>query len=83
MGIGKNFADTETLGGFYDWGQTWNKKLSQTSSNKTGLASLGIDLNTKINRLVNIVFDTGWRLRPAPDSGKKGAFCDFNIVVGL
>ncbi|MFT8308678.1 ShlB/FhaC/HecB family hemolysin secretion/activation protein [Acetobacter malorum] len=83
LGIGKNFADTETLGGFYDWGQTWNKKLSQTSSNKTGLASLGIDLNTKINRLVNIVFDTGWRLRPAPDSGKKGAFCDFNIVVGL
>ncbi|NHN87393.1 hypothetical protein [Acetobacter conturbans] len=54
-----------------------------TAVNKTIVSSIGIDLPTKINRIVNIVFDTGWRLRNTPAFGKKGAFCDFNIVVGL
>ncbi|GEL51810.1 ShlB/FhaC/HecB family hemolysin secretion/activation protein [Acetobacter tropicalis] len=83
LGLGDDFSDNETIGGFYDWGETWNDRTQYTTSHKTALASLGVDLNAKINRIANVTFDTGWRLRPAPTSRKKGAFLDFNVVFGF
>jgi len=81
--LGTQFADSEKLGVFWDWSQTSHPHAITFGPSKNILASTGLNLISTINRITNITVDLGWRLRGAPVSNTKGAFCDFNVIVGL
>ncbi|WP_170211107.1 ShlB/FhaC/HecB family hemolysin secretion/activation protein [Neokomagataea tanensis] len=83
LNLGAGFADKETLGVFWDWAENSQRRAAEGFGNKTGLASVGIDLNSTINRVTNINFDMGYRLRALPGSHEHGNFCDFAVVMGF
>lgn len=75
--------DTNTLGAFWDWGDNSQVHPAGVGPRVVTLASVGADLNSKINRHLNLTVDAGWRLRRAASRGSRGVFCDFNLVAGF
>lgn len=75
--------DTNTLGTFWDWGDNSQVHPAGIGPRVVTLSSIGADLNSKINRHLNVTLDAGWRLRRAASQGSRGVFCDFNIVAGF
>lgn len=78
--------DTQKLGFFWDWVD--NRQVTRTSdpSRAATLSSVGIDINSTVNRYINIVYDVGWRLRRIHSNAfaqHKGAFCDFKVIAGF
>lgn len=82
IGFGK-LEDTNTFGAFWDWGDNSQVHPAGIGPRIVTLSSVGVDLNSKINRKLNVTVDAGWRLRRAASEGSRGVFCDFNIVAGF
>ena len=75
--------DTNTLGAFWDWGDNSQVHPAGIGPRVVTLSSIGADLNSKINRHLNMTVDAGWRLRRTASRGDRGVFCDFNLVAGF
>lgn len=82
LGFG-TLEDTNTAGAFWDWGDNSQVHPAAVGPRVVTLASVGADLNSKINRALNVTVDAGWRLRRAASRGSKGVFCDFNVIAGF
>ncbi|GBQ09498.1 ShlB/FhaC/HecB family hemolysin secretion/activation protein [Swaminathania salitolerans] len=75
--------DTNTLGAFWDWGDNSQVHPAGIGPRVVTLSSVGLDLNSRVNRHLNMTFDAGWRLRRAASTGSRGIFCDFNVIAGF
>lgn len=78
--------DTQKLGFFWDWVD--NRQVTKLSDGPRAatLSSLGIDVNSTVNRYLNITYDVGWRLRRIHTTAfaeRRGAFCDFQVIAGF
>ncbi|MDF7674237.1 ShlB/FhaC/HecB family hemolysin secretion/activation protein [Acetobacteraceae bacterium ESL0709] len=78
--------DTQKLGFFWDWVD--NRQVTRTTDGPRAatLSSVGIDVNSTVNRYLSITYDVGWRLRRIHTTAfaeHRSAFCDFQVIAGF
>ena len=76
-------ARRKQFGVFWDYGHVAQVQPAPDTVNGGDLSSVGVDLHAVLNRYVDLRFDVGWQLRPAPGTDKRGVFGDVAVVVGF
>lgn len=78
--------DNNKLGFFWDWAENRQVKHFGNGARIATLSSIGVDLNSSLNRYLNVTFDIGYRLRRIHTNdlaNKRGAFGDFQVIAGF
>lgn len=78
--------DTHKVGFFWDWADNRQVKHTGNGARAATLSSLGVDLNSALNRYLNVTFDAGYRLRRIHTNSlanRRGLFTDFQVVAGF
>nr|WP_237442407.1 ShlB/FhaC/HecB family hemolysin secretion/activation protein [Saccharibacter sp. 17.LH.SD] len=78
--------DTNKIGFFWDWADNRQVHRAASGARTATLSSIGLDLNSTFNRHLNLIFDTGWRMRRNHTNdlaNRRGIFCDFQVIAGF